>query len=131
MSDLSDWNILIVDDEPDNLGVLELVFRFYKAQVRVASSGKQCLKMLEEEAFTLLLVDIQMPEISGYELLKQVRSDARWRHIPMIAVTAHVMEGDAERILGAGFNGYIPKPINPMTIADEIKKMLEAKQNNA
>lgn len=129
MPDLSNWNILIIDDEPDNIGVLELVFKFHKAKVRVAESGEDGIASMEEEMPTLLLADIQMPTMSGYELLKKVRENDKWRHIPVIAVTALAMSGDNERILSHGFDGYIPKPVSAMTIADEVQAILDARKS--
>lgn len=125
--DLSDWHIIIVDDEPDNLGVLELVLRYHHADVQIAGSGQACLDLLETTKPTLLLVDIQMPGISGYDLLKLVREQAQWSQLPMIAVTAHAMQGDEERIVAAGFNGYISKPIDAMKLAETLKQMLTVK----
>ena len=120
MHDLSDWQIIIVDDEPDNVGVVKLVMEFHNAEVQTAASGLECLKLLSHNTPTLLLIDIQMPEMSGYELLSEIRKQEKWRTIPAIAVTAHTMDGDAARILAAGFDGYIPKPVNSMTLVDEI-----------
>jgi two-component system, cell cycle response regulator DivK len=120
MHDLSEWRVLIVDDEPDNLGVIKLVLEFHDAQVRTATSGAECLELLNEEIPSLLLVDIQMPEMSGYELLEKIHLIEACQGIPVIAVTAHTMEGDPERVMEAGFNGYIPKPINAMNLVDDI-----------
>ena len=127
MHDLSDWNVLVVDDEPDNVGVIELVLSFHGAKVRTASSGIECLKMLNEEIPTLLLVDIQMPHMSGLELLAKIREHQNWYHIPIVAVTAHAMIGDSERFALAGFDGYIPKPINAMSIVDELLPIVTTK----
>ena len=124
MPDLSDWNVLIVDDEPDNVGVLELVFRFHQAAVRTAESGQRCLELLELEKPSLLLVDIQMPVMSGYDLLKRIREQERWCDLPIIAVSAHAMSGDSERAISAGFDGYITKPISAITLVDQIKAII-------
>src|SRR5436190_18492089 len=112
MHDLSGWNVLIVDDEQDNIGVIELVLNYHNADVRTAESGAECLELMEKELPTLLLADIQMPQMSGLELLAIIRAREAWKHIPVIAVTAHAMMGDLERFTAAGFNGYIPKPIS-------------------
>jgi CheY-like chemotaxis protein len=127
--DLSDWKILIVDDEPDNLGVLELVFRFHKATVFTAESAPQCVKYLESESLSLLLVDIQMPGMSGYDLLDIVRKDPRWRNLPVIAVSAHAMAGDSERALDAGFDGYVTKPVSALTLAETVKALVDSKRS--
>ncbi len=124
MHDLSNWNVLIVDDEPDNVGLLELILRFHHATVRTAESGQRCLELLEIETPSLLLIDIQMPVMSGYELLERIRKQECWRNLPIIAVSAHAMSGDSERAMAAGFNGYITKPISAITFADEIKAIL-------
>ena len=127
MYDLSNWNVLIVDDEPDNIGVVELVLNFHKAVVRTAESGMECLELMAKEPATLLLVDIQMPQMSGIELLAKVREHVAWRHIPVIAVTAHAMMGDSERFTAAGFDGYIPKPIAAMSLIDELQAIIASK----
>ena len=124
MQNPSDWNVIIVDDEPDNLGVIELVLSFNDAKTRIATSGAACLRLLEAEMPNLLLIDIQMPEMDGIELLTHIRNYPQWRSIPAVAVTARVMPGDQQHILSIGFNGYIPKPINAMSFVDEIKAIL-------
>jgi CheY-like chemotaxis protein len=125
VNDVSQWNVLIVDDEPDNVGVVEYVFRFYNARVRTAPSGHRCLELLREELPTVLLLDIQMPSLSGEEVLKMIRENPAWKHLKVIALTAHAMEGDRERFLAAGFDGYIPKPISPMTLIKDVQRVVE------
>ena len=125
MQDISKWKVLVVDDEPDNVGVIQLVLEFQDATVWTASSAAECLDLLEREQPTLILVDIQMPDISGVELLRRIRERTHWRDIPTIAVTAYSMQGDRERILSEGFDGYMSKPINAMTLGDELVAMLE------
>jgi len=127
MHDLSDWNVLIVDDEPDNIGVIELVLNYNKAVVRTAQSGMECLELMTQDPPSLLLADIQMPQMSGIELLAKVRENDAWRNIPVVAVTAHAMIGDSERFTSAGFDGYIPKPINAMTLVDELRPIIAMK----
>lgn len=130
MSDVSSWDVIIVDDEPDNIGVIELVMEFHSATVRTAVTGQRCLALLEERLPTVILVDIQMPDMSGFELLEKIHQDKRCRNLPVIAVTAHAMAGDEERILAAGFNGYIAKPINTMTFIDDLKAIVDARKPN-
>jgi len=128
MTDLSTWDVIIVDDEPDNIGVVQLVMEFHGAQVRVAENGFACLTLLEQSIPNVMLVDIQMPGMTGYELLRFVRENALWRHIPMIAITAYAMIGDAERILSFGFDGYLPKPVDALKLAQQVREIVEAKQ---
>lgn len=125
--DLSTWKVLIVDDEPDNRGILEFVLSSYNAQVRCAESAQECLELMEAECPTLLLADIQMPGMSGTELLAKIREREQWKHLPVIAITAYAMPGDRERILASGFDGYIAKPLSVMQLADELKTLIDAK----
>lgn len=125
--DTSAWRVIVTDDEPDNVGVLELVLEFHGADVRIAESGAECLQLLnqeDQEAPSFLLVDIQMPGMTGYELLNKIRERRGGKDLPVIAVTAHTMSGDPEKIMAAGFDGYIAKPINALTIVDELKEIL-------
>lgn len=128
--DLSHWDVIIVDDEPDNIGVIEIVFNFHRVNFRAAGSGQQCIDLLFERIPTLILADIQMPFMSGYDLLKHIRSKEEWKHIPVIAITAHAMSGDHEQIIKAGFDGYIPKPIETMRIMQQIQDTLAQKGHN-
>jgi CheY-like chemotaxis protein len=124
MDDVSRWNVMIVDDEADNLGVVELVFQFHNTQVRKATSGEQCLQIMEQEAPSLLLVDIQMPVMDGYQLLEKVRQNPAWQSIPVVAVTAYARPEDQERIMAAGFDGYIAKPVNVMSLVPDLEQIL-------
>lgn len=129
MADSSEWKVLIVDNEPDNLGVIEIVLQFHKATVSKAASGQECLDILQnQERPTLILLDIQMPTMSGYEVLEKIRADEKLKDLPVIAVTAFAMEGDREKALEKGFDGYIPKPISPVTLVDDIARILDKKQ---
>jgi CheY-like chemotaxis protein len=125
MTNVSDWNVLIVDDEPDNRGVVELVFQFYNAKVRAASSGEECLRLLEQERPMLLLIDIQMPDMDGYELFKKVRENPAWNDVRVVAVTAYAKHEDQERIMAAGFDGYIGKPVSVVSLIDELEPVMK------
>jgi two-component system cell cycle response regulator DivK len=125
MSAVTNWDVVVVDDERDNIGVVELVLGFNSAMVRSASSGAEGLLLLENATPTFVLVDIQMPEMSGYQVLEQIRANAAWRELPVIALTAHARAEDQEEILSAGFTGYISKPITVLTFVDEIKAILK------
>jgi two-component system, cell cycle response regulator DivK len=126
MADLSSWNILIIDDEVHNSGVLEYVFKFHDAKVRSVDNGAEGLKQLQKDRPTVVLLDLSMPRMSGWEVLKAIRDDESTRNLPVIAITAQVMSGDRERALEAGFDGYIPKPISVSTIVKTIEDILRA-----
>lgn len=118
------WNVLVTDDEPDSIGVVEFVFEFYGVHIRTAPSGTVCLQLIQEMPPDILILDIQMPVMSGWEVIKTIRNDSNLRHIIVVAMTAHAMSGDRERIIAGGFNGYFPKPISPSTLIKDLQTIL-------
>jgi CheY-like chemotaxis protein len=122
--EISNWTVLIVDDEPDNIGVAQKILTFYGATVHTAVNGAEGLKVLKTVTPTFILLDISMPVMDGWEMLKHLRADERIARLPVIAVTAFAMTGDRERILEAGFNGYISKPFSLLTFVDNIKDVV-------
>lgn len=124
MLDISQWNVLIIDDEPDNIGVVEFILGFYKVQMQSATSGAAGLEVLRQQHPTLLLLDVQMPAMSGWEVLAEIRKDPTLKDLVVIALTAHAMSGDKEKALEAGFDGYMTKPISPATFLEDIKAVL-------
>jgi two-component system cell cycle response regulator DivK len=122
--DVSTWKVLIVEDDYDNLNVATQVLNFQGAEVHVAENGVTGLKVLGEITPTIVLMDISMPQMDGWEMLRHMRDNPRTADLPVIAVTAHAMEGDKERVLAAGFDGYIRKPFDVMTFLDEIMESL-------
>lgn len=118
---LSTWNVLVVDDDPPSVSLIQEVLVRYKAHVYTAESGTEALSRLEQMPHpTVILCDVWMPHMSGYVLLEKMSGLSFLRGVPVIAVTAQAMLGDRERILAAGFNGYISKPFCVDTFVDEI-----------
>lgn len=124
VTDPTRWTVLIVEDEPDNLGVPEGILKYYGARVHTARDGRSGLSMLSSIAPTLILLDLSMPNVDGWEMLRGIRANPKTSQIPVIALTAHAMQGDRERALAAGFDGYITKPIMLDTFLDLIKQCL-------
>jgi len=119
----SGLKILLAEDNPVNqkLAVWMLEKRGHK--VTVAGNGKQALAALQKDAFHLVLMDIQMPEMDGFEATAAIRENERatGRHQRIVAMTAHAMKGDDRRCLDAGMDGYLAKPIR----SDEVYKLLD------
>ena len=113
--DASNWTVMIVDDEPDNLAVAQKVLEFSGASVHTAGNGVEGIALLDHLLPTFILLDLSMPEMDGWEMFEKVRTNAKTEHIPIIALTAHAMAGDRERVLDAGFDGYIAKPFRLST----------------
>ncbi len=124
MTDPSMWNVIIADDDPDSIGVVEYVLTFHGSKVRTANGGAACLEMLRQDRPTILFLDIQMPRMSGWDVIKEIRADTSLKDLLVIALTAHAMTGDRERVLAAGFDAYFSKPISPLTFINDVKAVV-------
>ncbi len=117
------WTILIVDDTPDNLIVARAALNHFGIQVHTASDGEEGLKLARELRPTLILLDIKMRKMSGWEVLKAIRQDEALAHTLVIAITAYAMDTDRQEALAAGFDGYISKPFNLFTFVAEVERI--------
>jgi signal transduction histidine kinase/CheY-like chemotaxis protein/HAMP domain-containing protein len=115
--------ILIVDDDPDTLFTINEMVQSTGCTTHLAKSGFECLKILEKVKPDLILLDIMMPEMDGFQTLKNIRTNTDLAGIPVYAVTAKAMVGDKEVILKHGFNDYIPKPVNTSIITGKISQL--------
>ncbi len=122
-------HILVVEDNLVNQKVV--VTTLYKRgyQIEVASNGLVALDLLakaraENNRFDLVLMDVQMPVMDGLETTKKIRANAEWATLPIVAMTAHAMSGDKERCLDAGMNGYVSKPVQPVSLVQTIERFL-------
>jgi two-component system, cell cycle response regulator DivK len=122
---VSQWTVVVVDDEPDNIGVVEKLLTFYGAKVHVATNGAEGLKVLETVQPTFILLDLSMPIMDGWEMFEQLKANIATAPLPVFALTAHAMPEDIERVKSVGFDAYIPKPIRIATFMLEIQTGLE------
>lgn len=118
----STWVVLVVDDEPDNLDLVVETLQYYGATVKAAANGRLALAILDAFTPNLILLDLSMPELDGWELHQRLRAAPAWTSIPVLAMTAHAMVGDRERAMQAGFDGYITKPISVPTLLLDIQQ---------
>ncbi len=116
--------VLIVDDDPDTLFTISEIVQACNCKTYLARSGKECLEYLNQNIPDLILMDIMMPEMDGFQTLKEIRSNDKWGEVPVFAVTAKAMQSDKDVILNHGFTDYIPKPVNPTMISFKIEKLL-------
>lgn len=116
--------ILIVEDNETNLYMMRFMLVENGYQVVEARDGLEGVKLAGSEKPDLVLMDIQLPLLDGYEATKQIKANEKTKHIPIIALTSYAMVGDREKSLQAGCTGYIEKPINPETLMAEIEQYL-------
>ena len=116
--------ILIVEDNPLNMRLIEMTLRPKGYRLLGATDGEKALDMAIKEKPDLIIMDIQLPKVSGLEVTKRLRQMPAFDHIPIIAVTAHAMKGDEAKIIDAGCDAYLPKPINTRQLPVVITELL-------
>lgn len=118
--------ILFVEDDKVSTTFGSALFKKLGFDFTVAENGRECLAALETGRFDLVLMDIQMPVMTGEEALREIRTHEQGTtaHLPVIAMTAHSMRGETESFLAQGFDGYISKPLITSKLVDEIKRTL-------
>lgn len=127
-SELVGWTILIVDDDADNLGVVAEYLQFLGAAVHTAQDGVEGLAELERCDPTVILLDLSMPNMDGWQMFREVRGDPRWAAVPIIALTAHAMAQDRDRVMDEGFDGYITKPFMLTSLLADLKEWVAKAQ---
>ncbi len=116
--------VLLVEDNPTNQLVARELLESFGLQVVIADEGGAALERLCQNGFDLVLMDIQMPGMDGYAATRAIRADHRHAQLPIIAMTAHAMEGDKEQCLAAGMNDYLSKPVDPRRLYEILKEWL-------
>jgi CheY-like chemotaxis protein len=105
--------VLVVDDDARNIFALTTILESQEMEVVSATNGRQAIEIIEDTPdLSVVLMDIMMPEMDGYETMREIRKDARFRTLPILALTAKAMKGDREKCLQAGASDYIAKPVN-------------------
>ncbi|CAK0781784.1 two-component system, sensor histidine kinase and response regulator [Gammaproteobacteria bacterium] len=112
--------ILLVEDNEINQQVAMEFLQLMGLQVTIAGNGHQAIMALQQQSFDLVLMDLQMPEMDGFEATRLIRGEAAWRELPIIAMTAAAMSQDRERCLAAGMNEHVPKPIDPHQLTNVL-----------
>ena len=114
--------ILIIEDNEQNRYLASYLLRHHGYEVVAAVGGKEGIDLLKTTTADLILLDIQLPDMDGYEIARVVRQNPATAHIPMVAVSSFAMPGDRERALGSGCDGYIEKPIDPARFVAQLQE---------
>jgi len=131
-SPASGARLLLVEDNLVNQKVVLAILRKKGYQIDVANDGREALDKLDRQApYDLILMDVQMPVLDGLEATRAIRREPKWEKIPIIAMTAHAMNGDRERCLQAGMDAYISKPVQPAHLVATIEKHLNSRAEKA
>ena len=119
--------ILVVEDNEKNMKLFRDVLQAKGYRTLEATSGQEAITLAAEHAPDLVLMDIQLPDLDGVEALAGLRADRRTATIPVVALTAQAMDGDRERFLAAGFDGYISKPVDILALVATVKEHCEGR----
>ncbi|MGE5392061.1 MAG: response regulator [Deltaproteobacteria bacterium] len=117
--------LLVVEDNELNRKIVAQMLQNYGFEVCTAENGLDCLRIIHENDFDLVLMDMQMPVMDGYETTAIIRQDPYIRHLPIIAMTAHAMTGDREKCLACGCTSYLAKPFKAEQLAEEVIRHLD------
>ena len=122
--------VLIVEDNQDSR---ELVVKVLKSKGYLtieAEDGEEALEKARAEKPDLVLLDISLPKLNGYEVAQRLKAMEEFQEIPIVAFTAHAMKGDREKVIVSGFEGYISKPVNIRELPDQIKYFIRGKRES-
>ncbi|MDH5484067.1 MAG: response regulator [Gammaproteobacteria bacterium] len=119
--------VLVIEDNPDNMLLISDILESNGYRVLQAETGLEGIEMAEANVPGFIILDIQLPDIIGNEVLERLRNKEITRHIPVVAMTSYAMTGDKERLLAAGCDGYVEKPINPGAVMQQLKEAIGEK----
>jgi len=123
--------VLVVDDNPINLKLVRVLLTGEGFDVRTAADAEEALAQLEVCRPRLILMDLQLPGVDGFELARRLKADPRHRSIAIVALTAYAMRGDEGRARAAGCDGYVAKPIDVKTLAEVVRRHLDTAPEGA
>ena len=122
---LADWHVLVVEDEADSMEVVRQILEFQGIQCLPALSAEDALEILDDTIPTLVIIDLALPGMNGWDLLEEIKGDARWSRIPRVAVTAYHSLEVAQEAIAVGFDAYFPKPIEATSFVRELRNIVE------
>jgi CheY-like chemotaxis protein len=126
---ISEWRVMVVEDEDDSADLLSQLLRFHGAQVLVARNGVECLLQVEAFRPTIIIMDLAMPQLDGWQTMKQLRQNPDLAATRIVAVTAFDSVQVARDIETYGFDAYFPKPIDFSRFIDHLTRLIAAPNN--
>ncbi len=119
--------ILVVDDEPNIALSLNYLMERAGYSVRIAADGEEAIEAVKEALPDLILLDVNMPKMNGYEVCELVRANPQWKHIPIVMLTAKGRDIEREKGLAVGADEYITKPFSTQEVVEKVRVILEAR----
>lgn len=121
---------LVIEDNENNRELISFILTYAGYSVELAKNGYEGLMMAQTELPDFIILDIQLPDIDGFEVLQNLRSDKKFKNIPIIVMSSYGLDGDEKKIADLGGNYYIEKPISPETVMVEIENVLKIARGN-
>jgi len=115
---------LVIEDHEDNMKLITFILEKNGYSTIRAENGAKGIELSRKEKPDFIILDIQLPDMDGFEVLREIRRSEINGGIPIIAMTSYAMSGDRDRLLTAGCNGYIEKPIDPVTVMNQIREVI-------
>jgi CheY-like chemotaxis protein len=128
MTNIANWQVLVVEDEPDSMNIMQKLFSYFGAKVLVVPSAEEALNILETMQPTLVILDLLLPNMDGWDLLQVVRSHPVIANTPVVSVTAYYSHNVARHAKEAGFDACFPKPLMVFCFLEELKLLIETYQ---
>jgi CheY-like chemotaxis protein len=122
--------VLVVEDNQINQRLISYLFKNWKLQFDAANNGAEAIEKLKRKNYDLILMDIQMPVMDGYETMRKMKENGVTADIPVIAVTARAMKGDREKCLKAGASDYISKPVNLAALLEKMERLISVSKTS-
>jgi CheY-like chemotaxis protein len=123
-SDMSSVAVLLVEDNEDNRTIYTTILRHCGHEVAEAATGEEGIRLARELRPGVILMDVAMPGIDGWEATRRLKADPETAHIPVVALTAHAMAEDRQRAVDAGCESYLAKPVEPRKVVEEVERLL-------
>ncbi len=121
---MSTSQILIIEDNFDNMILIKMILERENFAVSSSKNGEEGLQLARSSSPDLIVLDLDLPVIDGWEVLKELKADPATQNIPVIIVTAHLLPGENDRVIAAGGSGYVCKPFRVTELVDEIKGIM-------
>jgi CheY-like chemotaxis protein len=122
---LEDWSVLVVDDQHENLELTAAILRSRGAEVTLVDNAKDALDILRDYNVTVVLLDLAMPEMDGWQMVRVIRENKATSHIPVIAFSVRLSLEDEQKAKDAGFDGYISKPFSIALLIERMKVIVD------
>jgi two-component system, cell cycle response regulator DivK len=116
--------ILVVEDQPDNRQIIRDMLAGTDYEITEAEDGQQALAAVAKQQPQLILMSVQLPNMDGYEVVRQIKADPALRSIPIIAVTSHALNGEEQTARAAGCDDYVPEPYSPRQLLTKIRQYM-------